>query len=370
MALSADQTAMLELLVDGDRSYDELADLFGLERSEVRLRARTALAAIGGSDPDRTVPLSDYLLGKADPIDRADAVRHLKEDPDDHALARRILAGLAEIAPAAALVKLPPEPSGGRFMRKAPATPAAVSSPGGVPRSSGRASSLSAQQKRLISILGGGAIILIAIVLAVTGAFAGGDSGTDSQSSTDLANGTDANGNETATIPLSAPGKGKAKGQAVIGVASGDQAYVDIALTGLDPAPKGEAYVVWMLLAKDQGYPLVPIQTTKQGTYQNRFPVSSQVLPIVTRVQDVNISLAKITEIEKEIKKAATKGNPVITRIGDTVLDGPIPRSAQTATPPSGSSTAPATTSTPESTTTAPSTTPPPSNTTGSTTGG
>ncbi|CAN5625705.1 hypothetical protein BH10ACT11_BH10ACT11_22140 [soil metagenome] len=379
MALSADQTAMLELLVDGGQGYDELADLFSLDESEVRLRARTALAALGGSDPDRRAPLSDYLLGQADPIDRADAVRHLKEDPDDHALAQRILTCLAEIAPGATLVKLP-DPSGGRFMRKSPATPGAVSSSGSAAApASSSSSSLTSQQKRLIAILGSGAVILIAIVLAVTGAFSGGDdsstgtSGTNSTASnTDLANGTDANGNETATVPLKAPGNGKAKGQAVIGVASGDQAYVDISLAGLDPAPKGSAYVIWMLLAKNQGYPLAPIQTTKKGTYQNRFPVSAQVLPVVARVQDVNISLAKISDIEQEIKDAAKKGSPIINRIGDTVLEGAIPRSAQTAQPPAGSgatstsTTTKGSTTAPDATTTAPDTT----STTDSTTGG
>lgn len=376
---------MLELLLEGDQSYADLGELFGLDESEVKLRARTALAALGGADPDRKVPLSDYLLGKADPIDRADAVRHLKEDTDDHALAQRIQAGLAEIAPGASLVKLP-ESGGGRFMRKAPLkAPSIGAGPGSTApvTGAGPSSRLTPKQTRLMAIMGGAALVLIVVVLGITGAFSSGDGGNTSSSgnsTTDLANGTDASGNDTATIALKAPGGGAAKGNAVIGVASGDQAYVDISFSGLDPAPKGNAYVVWMLLTrgngkKEQGYPLAPIQTTKNGTYQNRFPVDAQILPVVARTQSVNISLAKITDIEKEIKTAASAGSPVIDRVGKTVLSGLVPRSQQTTAPAPGSTTTPGTgsTTTPSTTTpstTTPSTTTPSTTTPGSTTGG
>ena len=51
----------------------------GSAPDEVRSRARSALREIGGADPDAQVGLSDYLLGQADPIGRADAVRHLQK---------------------------------------------------------------------------------------------------------------------------------------------------------------------------------------------------------------------------------------------------------------------------------------------------
>ena len=50
----------------------------------MRARARAALTELVGADPDRNVGLTDYLLGQADPIGRADASRHLRERPDDH----------------------------------------------------------------------------------------------------------------------------------------------------------------------------------------------------------------------------------------------------------------------------------------------
>src|SRR5215211_7956121 len=121
MPLPADQRAMLELMLERGQSYDDLASLLDLPSSEVRARARAALTELGGADPDRNVRLTDYLLGQADPIGRADAARHLKEDPEDHALAARLAASLQLLAPGAELPKLPPEPAAGRFARRAPA---------------------------------------------------------------------------------------------------------------------------------------------------------------------------------------------------------------------------------------------------------
>src|ERR671937_260498 len=109
MPLSADQRALLGLLLERDQSYADISGLLGISRDEVRFRARAALAALGVEDPDRNVGLTDYLLGQADPIGRADAVRHLREDPADRALAERVLASLVELAPGAELPRLPGE---------------------------------------------------------------------------------------------------------------------------------------------------------------------------------------------------------------------------------------------------------------------
>ena len=90
MAMTADQRATLQLLLERGKSYDDLAQLLGQPESEVRARARAALTELGGADPDRNVGLTDYLLGQADPIGRADASRHLRDDPADYALAAEL----------------------------------------------------------------------------------------------------------------------------------------------------------------------------------------------------------------------------------------------------------------------------------------
>src|SRR3954451_20494786 len=117
---------MLQLLLEGGQGYEEIGSLLGTAPDEVRSRARSALTEIGGADPDAQVGLSDYLLGQADPIGRADAVRHLQADPEANALAQRLVQNLRLLAPKAQLPEIP-EPRGGR--RAVPPAPSAPPAP-------------------------------------------------------------------------------------------------------------------------------------------------------------------------------------------------------------------------------------------------
>jgi len=174
MAMTPDQRATLQLLLERGKSYGDLAQLLGQPESEVRARARAALTELGGADPDRNVGLTDYLLGQADPIGRADASRHLRDDAADYQLAADLSDRLRELFPAADLPRLPgqPRPAGGGLLRRAPSPGPATAAGESEPRRSG----LSASQTRLIAICASAAVIVIAVVLAVTGTFGGGDS--------------------------------------------------------------------------------------------------------------------------------------------------------------------------------------------------
>src|SRR5689334_19500471 len=123
---------MLQLLLSG-QSYDDIGSLLGIGSDEVRSRARSALQEIGGADPDAQVGLTDYLLGQADPIGRADAVRHLQADPEANALAQRLVQNLRLLAPNAQLPEIP-EPRGGRRAAApsptAPPPPVPAAAPG------------------------------------------------------------------------------------------------------------------------------------------------------------------------------------------------------------------------------------------------
>src|SRR5690348_8185301 len=104
---------MLQLLLEGGQGYDDIGSLLGIAPDEVRRRARAALQDMGGADPDAQVGLSDYLLGQADPIGRADAIRHLQSDPETNALAERLAQQLRVLAPKAQLPDIP-APRGGQ----------------------------------------------------------------------------------------------------------------------------------------------------------------------------------------------------------------------------------------------------------------
>ena len=337
MSLSPDQQATLQLLLERGQSYADLSSLLGIDEEEVRSRARSALRDLAGTDPDRNVALTDYLLGQADPIGRADVVRHLRDDPDDHRLASDLIEELRTVVPEAELPRLPGEPRPGRT-RRAPRVPAEEGqAPTGRVPGLGRLPSLSGRQSRLMIALGSGAILLIAVVLAVTGAFGGDDDGGEETAATTTTTGTNAEANEPieeiAQVPLTAGGGGNAEGEAIFGLATNDQAYVDVSITGLDPPPNDQTYVIWLLLDRDRGYPLSPINVSENGSFQNRFPIPSAVLAVVANTRFVDVSIAPnqeladlIAEAEQRVQRPnAEVGDLILTKPGRTVLSGEIP---------------------------------------------
>ena len=328
MALTADQKATLQLLLERGQSYADLASMLGISEDEVRARAGAALRELAGGDPDRNVGLSDYLLGQADPIGRADAVRHLRDDPADRQLAADLISELRAVVPNADLPRLPGEARPGRFARRSTADQ------GGAERPS-RLSSLSSSQSRILIGLGSAAVLLIAVVLAVTGAFGGDDDGGNdtTTNTTTTADNTGATGEEITRVELSATGGGNASGEAIFGLATNDQPYVDVSIQGLEPAPNDQTYVIWLLLGEDQGYPLAPIDVSQNGSFQDRFAIQSAVLSVVARVRTVDVSIAPnqqladlISEAEQRVQRPnAQVADLILTKPGRTVLSGEIP---------------------------------------------
>jgi hypothetical protein len=285
VALSADQKAMLQLLLERGQSYADLASLLGVDEAEVRARARAALTELAGADPDRHVGLTDYLLGQADPIGRADAVRHLKDDPDDLALATEIAQKVRLIAPEAELPRLPGEerqprprraprlplsrlPVPDRWRRRRAAKQAAEGAPGaGVATTQGPRTTLSRRQTQLLVGLGSGAVLLVMIVLGVSGAFSSGGDDTTTPSTTTSTTSTAAN-------------------------------------------------------AGQQGFPLTNIEVDKSGNFQNTFAIRRELQPLLPRTQAVYVTLAKKKLVAAAIKTAVDSGQPILPVEGKPAFTG------------------------------------------------
>jgi hypothetical protein len=324
MAISPDQQATLQLLLERGQKYSDLAQLLGQDDDEVRARARAALTELGGADPDRNVGLTDYLLGQADPIGRADVVRHLREDPADHELAAELSDTLRAMYPAAELPRLPGEARSSARRRRAPK-----------PATGGEATArrsplagLSESQTRLIVIAGVAGVLLLAVVLGISGAFGGGNDETTASATTGSTTTASAADEQVQRVPLKAVDGGNAAGEAVFGLASGDQAFVDISIDGLDPAPNDQTYVVWLMLTDSQGYPLSPIAVSENGSFSNRFSIPGAVLPVVARVQFVDVSIAPVKTIQKLVRDAIKNTALVIKEPGEVVLRGEIPKAS------------------------------------------
>jgi len=340
MALTDDKKAMLQLLLERGQSYGDLASVLGVGVDEVRTRARAALTELGGADPDAEVGLTDYLLGQADPIGRADVVRHLQGDPDSRRLASELVERLREIAPDAQLPRLP-EPRErrgvlGRRSERSTATTAEAKPRRTEQAEAGRAPSaparlretMSRRQQQTIVALVAAAVLVIAAVLAIAGVFDGGDEGAEPVAS-EAQTTTEAEGEVLASVPLDPQSGGDASGEAAFGVATGDQPYVDINLTGLNPPSQGQTYVVWLLLSDKQGYPLSPLEVAAEGEFSDRFPIPQFAIPIASRARFVDISLSENRSLLGNLRQAVNQQKPILGYQGDSVLRGEIPAQAQ-----------------------------------------
>jgi hypothetical protein len=332
MALTAEQRAMLQLILERGQSYADIAGVLGVGVEEVRSRARGALRDLSGTDPDAQVGLTDYLLGQADPIGRADAVRHLQSDPDSRQLASELIASLRELAPGAQLPQLPkPRERRGVLRRRGePAAPPRPRAEGAEPKGPSAGARMrdtfSRRQQQLLVALAASAVLVIAAVLGIAGAFGGGE---ESEPATNTQATTADQGEVLETVTLEPQG-GRGSGEASFGVASGDQPYVDLTLSGLEAPQENETFVVWLLLSGNQGYPLSPLQVSADGTFSDRFPIPRFAIPIASRARFVDISLSQNRSLLGDLRKAVNKERPILGYQGDSVLRGEIPAAART----------------------------------------
>jgi hypothetical protein len=100
-SLPADQRAVIQLVLQRGRSYDDIAALLTIDRAAVRQRALDGFDAIG---PESSLPapqralLTDYLLGQLPPRVADQVHGQLQSSPPARAWARLIASELGEIA--------------------------------------------------------------------------------------------------------------------------------------------------------------------------------------------------------------------------------------------------------------------------------
>jgi hypothetical protein len=126
-SLPPDQRAVLQLVLQRGRSYDDIATLLSIDRAAVRQRALAGLDALGPQTrlaPERRSLITDYLLGQLPGPVSDDTRNSLAGSAGERAWARVVASELAPLA-TQGLPEIPAEDSAGRS-EGAAATPAAT----------------------------------------------------------------------------------------------------------------------------------------------------------------------------------------------------------------------------------------------------
>jgi Sigma-70, region 4 len=277
-SLPADQRAVLQLVLQRGRTYDDIAKLLSIDRAAVRQRALGALDALG---PETGVPeesralITDYLLGQSPPKVSETTRRRLAESPTDRAWARVVASELAPLA-ADPLPEIPVEATRAEpvTVRAAAPAPAAASAHDGADDAGDVATRVGlpggddGPPERRSSRRGGALVlglaavaVVVAVVLIIV--LSGGSSKKPStQASTAPptttaaagSTGTSTSGSTTSTtatkvvsqINLTPPdSSSKAAGIAEV-LQQGKTKGIAIVAQGVAPNTKHDAYAVWL----------------------------------------------------------------------------------------------------------------------------
>jgi hypothetical protein len=282
--LPADQRAVLQLVLQRGRTYDEIATLLSIDRAAVRERALSALDALGPSSrvpAEQRALITDYLLGQL-PGGVADRVHdHLAESASERAWARVVASELGTMA-SAPLPEIPVEGAGDGDAGAAapvaaqsaaeaePAAAAGATEPSSAAQRSAPASPSGPGDERPSSrrggaiLLGAGALGIIVVVVVVILLASGGSSNKHSTTTTAASASTTAPASSTAAtstgtsstatgtptpvaqVNLTSPtGNAKTKGAAVI-VRQGTTTAIEIIAQGVPANTAHDAYAVWL----------------------------------------------------------------------------------------------------------------------------
>jgi Sigma-70, region 4 len=164
-SLPADQRAVLQLVLQRGRSYDEIARLLSIDRGAVRKRALDALDALGpqtGVSPARRAVIADYLLGQLpEPVGEQTRAQ-LAESAAERAWAQGVLAEVAPLA-SAPLPEVPVEAQ----PVLAPPPPGSSPAPNELPPEPPTPKQRQSSRLGGIVLLGGAAVVVLIVVIVL-----------------------------------------------------------------------------------------------------------------------------------------------------------------------------------------------------------
>ena len=250
--LPAEQRAIVELVLQQGKTYDELAEMLGMPVARVRELARGSLielapVSVRAVEDDWRGQLADYVLGQQSGPEAAATKGHLRRSEAARSWTRSLLDSLEGLYPNGSM---PAIPEGERGRRAAAAKPPGLAAP----------ADADVKRRRLLAAAGAlGALILLAVLVWPVGVLTGGDE--DPEPAADQA----AAGNESQNSSQSATGA--AAGIAIV-VEENAKKQLLVQAARLDPSKEREAYEVWLYNSQGDARTLGGQVTDQQGNYQ------------------------------------------------------------------------------------------------------
>jgi hypothetical protein len=277
--LSPDQRAVLDLVLQRGRSYDDIARLLAIDRAGVRARALAAFDELGpdtGIAPESRALITDYLLGQLPERVAEQTRERLATSPYERAWARVLASELAPMASkplpeipdgrrgaaASAEPTAPASSEGGSATRRAPASKSRDRGTRRAPRLSDRPSS----RRGGAVMLGAGVLVVVAVVVVLLNVLGGSSS--KPTTSTPAASATTTTGSATtgttgtagsnaqvvAQTNLNPPAGVSSKAKGVAFVVKEGSAYGIVIEAAHVPPNSHNAYAAWLYNSPTDAY--------------------------------------------------------------------------------------------------------------------
>jgi hypothetical protein len=172
--LSAEQRAIVELVLQQGKSYEELSGMLGMPETRVRELARDALVELApvtasGVEEDWRGQLADYVLGQQAGPEATATKGHLRRSEPARSWTRSLLDSLEQLYPNGSLPAIPEGERGRATRRAAPPTKQASDREPGAE---------AVRRRRLLAAAGvAAALVLAAVLVWPVGVLTGGDDG-------------------------------------------------------------------------------------------------------------------------------------------------------------------------------------------------
>lgn len=304
--LSAQQRAIVDLILKRGQSYDQLADTLGMPETRVRELAHDALTSLapvsaGAVDNGWRAQIADYLLGQQAAPEAASTRGHLRRSEAARAWSGSVLDSLEHLYPKGELPTIPagdsaPEP---KAKAEKPAKAPRERKPS-TPRGPLTPEAAAIVKRRRIAGAAAGAVALLFILLIwPVGLLTGG--GDDSA---DAVGGPCGEGSKAGSVGqvVLEPVRRGANAAAVAQVTNtGGKCEVRI-VAKLPRTRNGQAYEVWLANSPEDARSLGAQVTDKNGNFAGAAPFPA------------NYKSYRYLEItrEKVDRNAANSGNPIV----------------------------------------------------------
>ena len=269
--LAPDQRAVVQLVLQRGRSYEQIAELLKISEDAVRARAHaglTALAPDAELPADKVAQISDFLLGQQNGKPRQATRRMLRGNAAAREWAETVRARLEDLGGALPDLPAPAKPAAEAAPAEAEETPLAATegdplgadgrrrSPSPAPRprplreSRPRKAAPSDEPKASSSRLGGavliGGVVLVVVAVVLALFVFGGDDGDDDPASAAATATPSASATPQPVGEIPLKGVNGSKGQGVMTLyASQGQIAFTLEGTGVPRNARNEAYAVW-----------------------------------------------------------------------------------------------------------------------------